>query len=83
MTREFLQLEAYTAPPWAKDLPLVPEERFALGMLPTPIHKFSPPGVPEGVQLWIKRDDLSGMQLSGNKVRHLQLLAVSVPGSTT
>jgi len=24
--------------------------------------------LPEGVELWVKRDDLSGMQLSGNKV---------------
>lgn len=28
-----------------------------------------PPSLlPEGVELWVKRDDLSGMQLSGNKV---------------
>jgi 1-aminocyclopropane-1-carboxylate deaminase/D-cysteine desulfhydrase-like pyridoxal-dependent ACC family enzyme len=45
-----------------------PPERFVLGHLPTPIHEWSPPGVPEGMQLWIKRDDLTGMQLSGNKV---------------
>ena len=45
-----------------------PKERFALGLLPTPIHRWAPPGVPEGCELWIKRDDLSGMELSGNKV---------------
>jgi 1-aminocyclopropane-1-carboxylate deaminase/D-cysteine desulfhydrase-like pyridoxal-dependent ACC family enzyme len=29
-----------------------------------------PPSLlPEDVELWVKRDDLSGMQLSGNKVR--------------
>jgi hypothetical protein len=28
-----------------------------------------PPSLlPEGVELWVKRDDLTGMQLSGNKV---------------
>lgn len=46
-----------------------PEERFLLALQPTPIHAWHPPDVPEGVQVWIKRDDLSGMQLSGNKVR--------------
>lgn len=46
----------------------VPEERFALSVLPTPIHRWLIPGVPEGVELYVKRDDLSGMQLSGNKV---------------
>lgn len=39
-----------------------------MGLLPTPVHRFQAPGLPEGVQLWIKRDDLTGMQLSGNKV---------------
>jgi hypothetical protein len=46
-----------------------PPSRYRLGLLPTPVHRFSPPGVPAGVELWVKRDDLSGMQLSGNKVR--------------
>ena len=36
-------------------------------MLPTPVHRFDVPGIPRGCELWIKRDDLSGMQLSGNK----------------
>lgn len=45
-----------------------PQERYALGIFPTPIHRWHPPGVPDGVEMWIKRDDLSGMQLSGNKV---------------
>ena len=39
-----------------------------MGLLPTPVHRFAPPGLPEGVDMWIKRDDLTGMQLSGNKV---------------
>ena len=41
-----------------------------LGALPTPLAPWSGvPGVPDGCELYIKRDDLSGMQLSGNKVR--------------
>ena len=47
----------------------VPKEKVHLAMTPTPIHEWRVPGVPEGCQLFIKRDDLSGMQLSGNKVR--------------
>lgn len=48
-----------------------PSQRVRLGMLPTPLHRWQPPGLPDGVRLWVKRDDLSGMQLSGNKVRYL------------
>ena len=45
-----------------------PRQRYALGIFPTPIHRWYPPGVPDGTEVYIKRDDLSGMQLSGNKV---------------
>ena len=40
-----------------------------LAQLPTPIHRWSPPGLPEGFDLFIKRDDLTGSTLSGNKVK--------------
>lgn len=60
-------------PSWATGLK-TPQQRYHLGVLPTPIHKFSPPGVPSDVEIWIKRDDLSGMQMSGNKVRKLEFL---------
>jgi D-cysteine desulfhydrase family pyridoxal phosphate-dependent enzyme len=43
-------------------------------MTPTPVHRWRVPGVPADVELWIKRDDLTGMELSGNKVRKLELL---------
>jgi hypothetical protein len=45
-----------------------PPQRYHLGLLPTPVHRFAPPGAPAGSEIWIKRDDLSGMQMSGNKV---------------
>ena len=45
-----------------------PSDRFVLGHLPTPIHEWSPMRAPENTQFFIKRDDLTGMQLSGNKV---------------
>ena len=46
----------------------VPEERIALGLLPTPIHRWRLPNVPSDLDVWIKRDDMSGNELSGNKV---------------
>ena len=46
----------------------VPRQRYRLALLPTPIHRWHVPGVPPGCELHIKRDDLTGMQLSGNKV---------------
>jgi len=64
------QVEPYVPPAWAAPLAAVaPKQRLRLGLLPTPLHRWSPPGFPEGVDLWVKRDDLSGCQLSGNKVR--------------
>ena len=39
-----------------------------LCMRPTPIHKWNLPGVPSDFQVWVKRDDLTGSTLSGNKV---------------
>lgn len=45
-----------------------PSQIFKLGLLPTPVHRWHVEGIPDNVELWIKRDDLSGMQLSGNKV---------------
>ena len=34
----------------------------------TPIHQWSLGGVPEGVEISVKRDDMTGSVLSGNKV---------------
>eukprot|EP00976_Prorocentrum_cordatum_P095697 1190275-Prorocentrum_minimum.AAC.2 len=69
-----LELEPYTPPNWAAQLSPIPTEKFSLGQLPTPIHRWNIPGLPDGCEMWIKRDDLSGMQLSGNKVRKLEFL---------
>ncbi|KAJ0049627.1 hypothetical protein Pint_16793 [Pistacia integerrima] len=53
---------------------LIPSHTFSLGHLPTPIHKWNLPNLPNNTEVWLKRDDLSGMQLSGNKVRKLEFL---------
>ncbi|KAM0926823.1 hypothetical protein ACQ4PT_003015 [Festuca glaucescens] len=71
---DFLAKKPYTPPSWASHLSLAPSHTFSLGVFPTPIHKWNLPNLPEGTEVWIKRDDLSGMQLSGNKVWKLEFL---------
>eukprot|EP00854_Cymbomonas_tetramitiformis_P007640 gene7640-9101_t len=38
------------------------------------MHRWPIPDLPDGCELWLKRDDLTGLQLSGNKVRKLEFL---------
>ncbi|HDH03089.1 MAG TPA: pyridoxal-phosphate dependent enzyme [Actinobacteria bacterium] len=50
-------------------------ERFPLAFLPTPLQHADRLGARLGVeQLFIKRDDLTGFSLGGNKVRKLEFL---------
>ena len=46
--------------------------RVPLARLPTPLDAVS--GLPHGRTVWIKRDDLTGTALTGNKVRKLEYL---------
>jgi hypothetical protein len=62
-----MEVSSYSPPAWAENLK-VPSQRYSLACLPTPIHRWALPGLPDDVELYIKRDDLTGMQLSGNKV---------------
>ena len=49
--------------------------RVDLALRPTPVARMrSSPGTGVGPELWIKRDDLTGSVLSGNKVRKLEYL---------
>ena len=75
----------YQPPSWMPDgLSPTPASRLRLGHLPTPVHKWSLPlqgvatpnglGVAAETELWIKRDDFTGSELSGNKVRKLEFL---------
>jgi 1-aminocyclopropane-1-carboxylate deaminase/D-cysteine desulfhydrase-like pyridoxal-dependent ACC family enzyme len=34
-------------------------------MFPTPIHRWRLPGIPQDVEVYIKRDDMTGMTMSG------------------
>lgn len=46
--------------------------RARLATLPTPVERG--PALPGGARLWIKRDDLTGLGLGGNKARKLEFL---------
>ena len=51
------------------DLPRLP-----LGVYPTPFYKLENISAKYGRNIWIKRDDLCGVALGGNKVRKLEFL---------
>lgn len=71
---EMLTTASYSPPSWASKLHPLPSQFCTLGQFPTPIHRWNLPGLPKDTEVWIKRDDLTGMQLSGNKVRKLEFL---------
>ena len=48
--------------------------RLPLGVYPTPFYKLENISVRYGKAIWIKRDDLCGVALGGNKVRKLEYL---------
>ena len=48
-------------------------KRLSLAQLPTPITRLNNYSrQPDGVQIWIKRDELTGTEVSGNKIRKLE-----------
>ncbi|VVB00910.1 unnamed protein product [Arabis nemorensis] len=61
---DFLTKQPYSPPSWATHLSPIPSHIFSLAHLPTPIHRWNLPGLPEGTELWIKRDDFTGMELT-------------------
>eukprot|EP01134_Creolimax_fragrantissima_P006489 CFRG6489T1 len=68
---------AYTPPPWAEGLPTekIPLTKLKLAVTPTPIDSWDQlPGKPNGIRLDIKRDDMTGSAVGGNKVRKLEFL---------
>ncbi|MEZ4242111.1 MAG: pyridoxal-phosphate dependent enzyme, partial [Myxococcota bacterium] len=55
--------------------------RLRLARAPTPLERLERLSAETGLDLWVKRDDLTGLGLSGNKVRKLEfLLADAVRG---
>ena len=55
-----------------RELNTFPRVRF--GLFPTPVHRLNNISLLLGTNVWIKRDDLSGVGLGGNKVRKLEFL---------
>ena len=67
----------YDSPHWLKQADFLAQPasgRVRLGQFPTPVHRWDLPGGPLPCEVYVKRDDLTGMQLSGNKVRKLEFL---------
>ena len=48
--------------------------RIRLGILPTPIHKLENISRLLGRNIYVKRDDMTGLGLGGNKIRKLEFL---------
>ena len=49
-------------------------EKASLGLFPTPLYRLPNISRELGTNVWIKRDDLCGVALGGNKVRKLEYL---------
>ncbi len=49
-------------------------EKLSLGIFPTPMYRLDNISRILGTNVWIKRDDLCGVALGGNKVRKLEYL---------
>lgn len=53
---------------------LAPIPRLPLGTFPTPLVPLSRLGAELGIDLWLKRDECSGLALGGNKTRKLEYI---------
>lgn len=54
--------------------PIVFPDKIPLGIFPTPIQKLSNISKELGANIYVKRDDMTGIALGGNKVRKLEYL---------
>jgi D-cysteine desulfhydrase len=53
---------------------LVSTRRLPLGLFPTPLQPAPQLSAELGVEVWLKRDDLTGVGMGGNKIRKLEFL---------
>lgn len=53
-------------------------KKVSLGLFPTPMYRMENISRTLGTNVWIKRDDLCGVALGGNKVRKLEYLLADV-----
>lgn len=56
-------------------------DRIPLAALPTPLVRLARHGAAVGGDIWLKRDDLTGLELSGNKIRKLEYVAAEALNS--
>lgn len=54
--------------------PIIFPDKIPLGIFPTPIQKLSNISRELGANIYVKRDDMTGIALGGNKVRKLEYL---------
>lgn len=74
----------YNAPKWMAKLRNLPNSLIELAAKPTPIQSWNLSEVPPDFKLDIKRDDLTGHLLSGNKIRKLEfILADAIKKNST
>eukprot|EP00040_Diaphanoeca_grandis_P023464 m.127591 g.127591 ORF g.127591 m.127591 type:complete len:369 (+) comp29286_c0_seq1:281-1387(+) len=73
---DFHARQDYVSPVWAKSLRQPPGGRVKMANLNTPVHPFKAPILTDelGLDMWIKRDDATGFDVSGNKIRKLEFL---------
>lgn len=72
INRSYGEVSRYEPPVWSKKLANIPTTKVNLIMHMTPTHRWNLPDLPDGMKLWIKRDDMTGSILGGNKVRKLE-----------
>lgn len=60
-----------------------PPGRVSLCLLPTPLHRLDRASERLGIDLWIKRDDLTGFAGGGNKGRKIEFLMARILASGT
>ena len=74
--------QAYQVPSWAKHLSPPTHGRIPFAHLPTPVMPFACPELEDlGVEWYIKRDDWTGTEFSGNKARKLEFLMADALGN--
>lgn len=55
-------------------MPMGKPEKLSIAALPTPVIKLESFSQTLGKNIWVKRDDLTGLEYSGNKIRKLEYL---------
>uniref|UniRef100_A0A7S3AAT2 Tryptophan synthase beta chain-like PALP domain-containing protein n=1 Tax=Rhodosorus marinus TaxID=101924 RepID=A0A7S3AAT2_9RHOD len=69
------RLLEYEVPEFASRLKdKAPPTKLSLAMVPTPIQRFRLPEEIDGFEIFVKRDDMTGSTLSGNKIRKLEFI---------